>query len=112
MPITNPDYDSLSHDEVASLIGIKASYIPMLIESFLEEGRPTLDELENSIQTADYDKIRISAHSITGSAANLQLIEVASMAKEMELAAAKADDTFDYQHYFEAIKNAINTIKV
>lgn len=49
MPILQADYTSLNHEEMAYAIGIKAKYIPMLMESYLGEVAPILKQLQNAI---------------------------------------------------------------
>lgn len=110
MPITNPNYSNLNHDEMAKVIGLKAKHMPMLIASFLEESNPILDNLETAIQSKDYTTIRSTAHSIKGSAGNLRFNELAEMAKELERAGEREDGSFEYGAYLEAMKNAVKTI--
>ena len=112
MPITNPDYSILNHEEMAKAIGLKAKHMPMLIGSFLEESAPILIELESAVVSKDYNEIQNRAHSIKGSAGNLRFDELAEMAKEMEHAGAAAEENFDYSSYLEALKKAINTISL
>jgi len=112
MPITNPDYSNLNHEEMASVIGLKAKHMPMLIGSFLEETQSILTNLEVAITNSDLEVIKSTAHSIKGSAGNLRLTEIYDMSKEMELAAADNSSEFEYASYFNAIKQAVSTIKI
>ena len=112
MPITNPDYSNLNHDEMASSIGLKAKHMPMLIGSFLEETESILENLQTAISSSDLETIKSTAHSIKGSAGNLRLTELYEMSKEMELAAGENNSAFEYAVYFNAIKQAVSTIKI
>jgi len=112
MPITNPNYSDLNHEEMASAIGLKAKHIPILVGSFLEESAPILESLEKAIDANDYDAIKADAHSIKGSAGNLRFNDIYEMAKEMEHAGAASDATFEYASYLEAVKTAVSTIKI
>lgn len=112
MPITNPDYSILNHEEMAASIGLKAKHIPMLIGSFLEESSGIITKLESAVSSADYSTIKSAAHSIKGSAGNLRFTDVYEMAREMELSAADANASFDYTGYLAAIKKAIKTINI
>jgi HPt (histidine-containing phosphotransfer) domain-containing protein len=112
MPLTNPDYSQLNHEEMAKAIGLKVKHIPMLVGSFLEESSPILERLQTAIEVNNYSEIQSSAHSIKGSAGNLRFSELSEMAKEIEHAAANADASFEYATYFDAIKKAISTISV
>ena len=110
MPIINPDYTNINHDEMAKAIGLKVKHIPMLIASFLEESNPILEKLQAAIESKEYVAIRSAAHSIKGSAGNLRFNELAEMAKELEHAGDKSDTSFEYMLYLEAMKKAIKTI--
>jgi len=110
MPILNVDYSSINHEEMAASIGLKSKHIPMLITSFIEESKQILDVLEESISTRDYEKIRLNAHAIKGSAGNLKFTEIYEMTKEMEFAASAQKSDFEYKIYFDAIKSAMGTI--
>ena len=110
MPIINADYSNINHEEMAAAIGLKSKHIPMLIESFLEESISILDALQESITAKNYEQIKSNAHAIKGSAGNLRFNEVYEMSKEIEFAATNAAENFDYDGYFIAIKNAVQTI--
>lgn len=112
MPILEADYSRLNHEDMAKVIGLKPKHIPLLIASFIEESASIMELLRDAIEIRDYEKIRANAHAIKGSAGNLKFNEVYEMAREMEFAGAKQDDTFGYEAYFEAIKNAVGTISL
>lgn len=111
MPITNPNYFYLTHEEIARKIGLKEKHMPILISTFLEETSSLLDRLEDLVETLNYSEIEAKAHSIKGSAGNLCFNDISEMAKEMELAAREKNSSFEYTAYFEAIKKAVSTIK-
>lgn len=110
MPILNPDYSSLTNDEMATSIGLKSKHIPILVGSFLEESQSILDSLESAIESKDFNEIRLQAHSIKGSAGNLKFNDIYEMAKEVELSASDSNQDFEYMLYLEAIQKAIFTI--
>jgi HPt (histidine-containing phosphotransfer) domain-containing protein len=112
MPITNPDYSNLNHDEMAKEIGLKPKHMPMLIGSFLDESAPILERLTAAIEAKDYGTIKTAAHSIKGSAGNLRFNELYEMSKEIEHAGAESNASFEYSSYLNAIKQAVSTIKV
>lgn len=111
MPIIQADYSNLDYEEMASNIGLSSKHIPILIASYLEEAVGGLERLEESVKNRDYPKIKSDAHFIKGSSGNLKFNDLYEMSKEMELAGASEDKDFDYEGYFEAIKEAISTIK-
>jgi HPt (histidine-containing phosphotransfer) domain-containing protein len=112
MPITNPDYTNIDHEEMAKAIGLKVKHMPMLIGSFLGESTPILETIDSQIREEDYTGIRSSAHSIKGSAGNLRFTELSDMAREMEHAATAEDSSFEYKAYLDAMKAAIETISI
>jgi HPt (histidine-containing phosphotransfer) domain-containing protein len=112
MPITNPDYSNLDHEEMAKAIGLKVKHIPILIGSFLEESKSLLETMNVQIEESDFEALRASAHSIKGSAGNLRFNELAEMARDIEFAAKAKDNSFDYKGYIEAIKRAMETISL
>jgi len=110
MPILNPDYSNLNHEEMSASIGLKPKHIPLLIGSFLDESKTIMSSLENAIESKDYAGVKSSAHSIKGSAGNLKFNEIYEMSKELEFAGESADENFDYKSYLDAITKAISTI--
>jgi len=110
MPILNPDYSNLNHEEMSAAIGLKVKHMPILIGSFLDESQTIIDSLESAVETNTYSDIKSHAHSIKGSAGNLKFDDIYEMAKEIELSAAASDTSFDYAGYTKAIKEAIATI--
>ena len=110
MPILNPDYSNLNHEEMAAAIGLKVKHMPMLVGSFLDESKTIMSSLDGAIETNNYPDIKSFAHSIKGSAGNLKFDEIYEMAKELELSATESDSGFAYRDYFNAIKEAIATI--
>ena len=105
-----PDYSTLDIQEMATVIGLKAKHIPILIASFLEESEEIIARLEDAISAKDYDAINHNAHSIKGSAGNLRFNEIYEMAKNMEMAGKSSDSSFNYTENLEAIKKGIATI--
>jgi HPt (histidine-containing phosphotransfer) domain-containing protein len=111
MPLVQVDYSDLDHEDMANKIGLSSKHVPLLIASYLEEAEGGLSKLQDSINKRDYDAIKSDAHFIKGSSGNLKFVELYEMSKEVELAASEQDDSFDYDGYFKAIKEAIGTIK-
>lgn len=111
MPILRANYSNLDHEEMASNIGLNVKHIPILIDSFISESNGAITKLQDAIQEKDYDAIRQHAHFIKGSAGNLKFDEIYEMSKEIEKEATNANAGFDYDGYFEAVKEAMATIK-
>jgi HPt (histidine-containing phosphotransfer) domain-containing protein len=110
MPILTANYSTLSHEDMASAIGLKLKHIPILITSFLQETPPILQALEDAINSKDYSAIKAHAHALKGSAGNLRLGEIYEMSKELEFAASDANLDFEYAAYLQALKDAVATI--
>jgi len=111
MPLIQVDYSDLDHEDMANEIGVGFKHVPLLIASYLEETQSGLIKLDESISKRDYESIRSDAHFIKGSSGNLKFVEVYEMCKELELAASEENESFDYEGYFKAVKEAIATIK-
>ena len=111
MAILHVDYSNIVFEDIATSIGIKASYVPVLVDSFVVESRESMKNLKEAISSEDFVQMGLCAHSIRGSAGNLKFNEIHDMAKEMELACKSLDSSFDYMAYYNAILEAILTIK-
>jgi len=110
VPIVNVDYSNINYKKMAESIGLSSKHIPILIMSFVDETNSVMDDFKEAIDSNNYEKIKINAHSIKGSAGNLRFNEIYEMAKEMEISASLKREDFDYNGYLEAIKKAILTI--
>jgi HPt (histidine-containing phosphotransfer) domain-containing protein len=63
-----------------------------LLDMFVEQTEPALKTLEETANNKDYEEIRKSAHLINGSAGNLRIEGIQSIAKGIELAASEKQD--------------------
>jgi len=63
-----------------------------------------------AIENNDYDSIFQSAHAIKGSAGSLTLLEIANLAKEIELE-ARDSKNIDYKELYHQLKTLIQSIK-
>ena len=111
MPIQQADYSNINHEEMAAGIGLNVKHIPILIASFVEETNNAIIKLQDAISAKDYEAVHQQTHFIKGSAGNLQFNEIYKMSQEMEHAATNKNPDFDYDGYFNAIKDAVSTIK-
>ncbi len=75
-----------------------------LLDMFIEQTEPALKSLENITGTTDYEEIRKAAHLIQGSAGNLRIEAVQSIAKAIEIGATQKLD-------IGVIKSNIGTLK-
>jgi len=107
-----PSYDNISAEEMASKIGLNVKHIPILIQSFTDEGTGIIQQLEEAVSVMDYDGIARAAHSIKGSSGNLKFIEMYELAKEVELSAKDKVEGFPYAEACASIKKAIESISL
>jgi len=112
MSIQIVDYSNLDLEAIAKPMGLQAKHVPLIVSVFIDDSLSMLNDLEIAIDKKDYESMKQTAHSIKGSAGNLRFDAVHEMAQEMEFAADKMEEQFDYEAYFKAIKTAINTISV
>jgi HPt (histidine-containing phosphotransfer) domain-containing protein len=106
------NYSDINYEERAAKIGVKPNLIHLIFKSFVDECGSLLQNLQNSLELGEYEKIKSYAHAIKGSAGNLQLYEIYEMAKEIEFMAKEKNSDFAYKEYLDAIKNAIATISL
>jgi HPt (histidine-containing phosphotransfer) domain-containing protein len=76
-----------------------------LLDMFIEQTEPALKILEETADNKDYEEIRKSAHLIQGSAGNLRIEGIQSIAKGIELAASEKQD-------IQVIKGNIGKLRV
>jgi len=95
--------------KIADELDFDLEDIEMLMEVFLESSKDSLDELKGAIDSNDLETLFRSAHSIKGSAANLTLMEISDLAKEIEHSAKEQKD-IDYQANYEKLKSLIEAL--
>lgn len=102
----------LDYQVIANALGIPEKHIPMLVGAFLEESATILTALEKAIEAKDYANIGLHAHSIKGSAGNLRINDVYTLALELERAGKAADTAYDYQSAFETLRTMVTAIEL
>ena len=100
----------LDFEQLAASMGIKARHIPRLIQSFLGESQLLCEKLEAAIAEKNYTEIEHAAHTIKGSAGNMQFMSLYEMAKLLEFAAEIKDESFAYAEHNAAIKAELAAI--
>ncbi len=96
--------DSMDYEALAMKIGVKVKHIPALITCFLEEAEAIITTLHTILDSKEYSKIERYAHSLKGSAGNMQLMKLYELARELELSAKSCNAEFDYRGYGDKIK--------
>ncbi len=110
--IVELDYSNLSAEEMASKIGLRASFMPKLISSFVAGSLKLTSALKLAIMLEDYSQIEQIAHSLRGSAANLRFSDLESLARDMEFAAKEQDREYDYERVSVVFEHAIESISL
>jgi HPt (histidine-containing phosphotransfer) domain-containing protein len=82
-----------------------------LLDMFVEQTEPALKTLEETANNKDYEEIRKSAHLINGSAGNLRIEGIQSIAKGIELAASEKQDIEVIKGNIEKLKIAFEEVK-
>ncbi len=83
--------------------------VEILLELFVENAQVSLANIEEAIEGNDILTIQNEAHAIKGSAANLMLVDVQDMAREMENA-ARENRKINYLSLFSQIEEKIETL--
>ena len=107
-----PSYADINAEEMAAKIGLNAKHIPILVQSFIDEGVQIISSLEAAIGQKDYTEIGNTAHSIKGSSGNLKFDAMYELAKEVELSAKANKEDYPYEDACASLKNAILSIKL
>lgn len=84
--------------------------VEMLIGVFVESARESLETLKVAIEHNDEDKILNVAHAIKGSAANLTLVDIASLANTLEKK-VKEKEELDYLPIYSEINELVNNMQ-
>jgi len=71
-----------------------------------------LPELKAYIESKNYKKIALLAHSIKGSSGNFRIEVLQDKAGEMEMMAKEKKSDYDYESVFEIIQSRIQEIYV
>ncbi len=106
--VANPD--TIDYEHLALRMGIKAKYIPRLIQSFLGESKLMCEKLDAAIADKNYIGIEHAVHTIKGSAGNMQFMELFEIARLVEFAAQAEDESFAYAAHNEEIKAGLADI--
>lgn len=95
---------------IAQELGFEVEDVEMLVEVFLETSIDSMQDLKDAIDVNDLDAIFSSAHAIKGSAANLTLLEITNIAKDIEENARELN-AIDYLQSYKKLELLIQGIK-
>jgi CheY-like chemotaxis protein len=104
------DPEMIDYEVLAAQTGVKSKHIPRLIQSFITEAMQMCDHYEEAIVAKNYGEIAHCAHSIKGSAGNMQFTEVYEIAKHVERRMQMQDEAFAYAQYLKSIREGIAAI--
>ncbi len=93
--------------EIADKLDFDLEDVEMLIEAFSQSVDENLQTLKCAIDKGDMDAIFKSAHAIKGSASNLTLNEISSIAKKIEQNARK-EYASNYQNEYKKLYSLID----
>ncbi len=102
------DYN-IDLQEIADELDFDLEDIEMLMEVFLEGAKESLESLKMAIDNNDLEQIFQSAHALKGSAANLTLMDISNLAKQIE-SEARAGNDMDYVNQAKILEDMISNI--
>ncbi len=92
--------------EIADKLGFDLEDVEMLMDMFISDSISSIEDIQTHIIEDDKQELKNIAHGIKGSAANLMLCDIASMAKEIEQFAS-SDSDIDYEELFTKLRDKI-----
>ena len=111
------DKDVVSESVAVSGVDLKAlkeelmledDEITLLLQTFIQKMKKSFPILSRAIETRDYAKISLEAHSIKGSAANFRFTKLEELSAAMEKSARKRSETFEYKKSFDEMENILS----
>lgn len=96
-------------EQIANKLDFELEDVKMLMEVFLETTDELMDELQKAIYENDLKKIYTLSHTIKGSSSNLTLVNISSLAAEIEQK-SRAKKDINYRDKFEDLKRLIVNI--
>lgn len=82
-----------------------------LLEMFVEQTEPPLKSLEDTADNKNYEELRKSAHLINGSAGNLRIAAVQTIAKEIEVGATQQQDIAVIKENIKKLRAVFEEVK-
>ena len=106
------EIQGLNVEKLTKELMLTQDELVLLLTLFIKKMNVTLAELQSAIDTRDYHKIALKAHSIKGSSGNFRIEELLQNSAEMEQMAKNENREYDYKATFEKIEKKIASIKV
>jgi len=92
-------------------INISEKMFNELLNVFIEQTEPALKILEEKAEKRKYEEIRKKAHFIGGSAGNLRIEGIRSLAKEIELEAMEKREISVIKSHIGKLRNDFEKVK-
>ncbi|KPA13658.1 multi-sensor hybrid histidine kinase [Candidatus Magnetomorum sp. HK-1] len=92
-------------------MGNDEDLVQIIIEEFLRDVPERMDQIEKDIQSDNIDSVRINAHSIKGSAANMNASHLKDIASQLELFAKDRGSSDSLVSKLKELKEAFDIIK-
>ena len=84
--MTSPAIDAATFDALRETTG--AEFVQELVDTFLQEAPSMLDDLRRSLAAMDAERFRRAAHSLKSNGSTFGALELAAVARDLELSGA------------------------
>ncbi len=108
---SKPEHPKFNVEKISKELHIQKDVYLKIVNSFFKMVFEDVEAIENAIQKNNLQKIYLGAHKIKGSAGNLRIDSVSSIAKEIEENALKEIVDFDYTTALERLRETIYLFK-
>lgn len=101
---------TINLQEIADELEFDLEDVEMILDVFMEDSTVNLQNIKIAIEAGNFDDVKLNAHAIKGSALNLLLNDVGSIAKEIEESAAKSEDV-DYSALYVKLNDLVRGLR-
>ena len=101
-----PMIDQTTFEELKQMSG--GDFINELIDAFLEDAPNMLNNMQLALEVKDIESFRRNAHSLKSNANTFGAVELASLAKELELMAR--ENNWNIGNRLEILRDAFATV--
>ena len=101
-----PVIDKAAFDELKQMSG--ADFINELIDAFLDDAPQMINEMQAALATKDVESFRRNAHSLKSNANTFGALELAVLAKELELMGK--ENNLDIGNRLEGLNEAFGKV--
>ena len=101
-----PTIDPATFNELKQMSG--EDFINELIDAFLEDAPNMIQNMENALAVKDIESFRRNAHSLKSNANTFGAIELAALAKELEIMAR--ENNLEVGNRLEVLRESLSVI--